>query len=187
MRQLRQVGAVLGLLLVASSVASAQQRTTATRATQRSAATAANPWEFGADARLSLGLDDQGNRLEIPVGNLRAGYHFSDVLSIEPFGSIQYVDPEIGDSFTFYELGVGALYHFSTSRTQRQFYARPYLELLGISGGGNGESELGIGIGGGVKWPRLNGRMALRGEANVLVMDANTSLNFLFGLSFYTR
>jgi hypothetical protein len=187
MRHLRQVGVVLGLLLVASSVASAQRTTTTTRTTQRSAATAAKPWEIGLDAGLSLGLDDQGTSLQIPVQNLRAGYHMSDVLSIEPFGSIQYFNPEVGDGVTLYELGVGGLYHFSTSRTASQLYVRPFLALVGFSGGGTSDSEIGLGIGAGMKWPRLNGRMAFRGEGNLSVINDATALNFLFGLSFYTR
>ena len=181
MRRLRQVGVVLGLLVVASSVASAQRTPT------RSAATAAKPWEFGFDAGLSLGLDNQGTALEIPVQNVRAGYHMSDVLSIEPFGAIVYAKPEGADGATVYNLGVGGLYHFSTDRTATQLYLRPFLNLVGFSGGGASDSEVGLGIGAGMKWPRLNGRMALRGEANLSIMDNNNSLNFLFGLSFFTR
>ncbi|HYC51730.1 MAG TPA: outer membrane beta-barrel protein [Gemmatimonadaceae bacterium] len=181
MRRLRQVGVVLGLLLVATSVASAQRTTT------RSAAQAAKPWEFGFDAGLALGLDDQGTSLSIPLQNVRAGYHTSDVLSIEPFGAIQYFDPEVGDGVTLYNLGVGGLYHFSTSRTATQLYVRPFLMLAGISTSGASDSEIGGGIGAGMKWPRLNGRMAMRGEVNLTAISDATALNFLFGLSFFTR
>lgn len=187
MRHLRQFGVVVGLLLVASSVASAQRTTTTTRTTQRSAATAAKPWEFGFDAGLSIGLDNQGTSLQLPVQNFRAGYHISDVLSIEPFGAIVWDKPEGADGVTGYNLGVGGLYHFSTSRTATQLYVRPFLNLLGFSGGGASDSEVGLGIGAGLKWPRLNGRMALRSEANLSIMDNNNALNFLFGVSFYTR
>jgi len=189
MRHLRQVGAVFGLLLVATSVASAQRTTATTRSTaqQRSAASAAKPWELGFDAGLSIGLDDQGTSLQIPIQNFRAGYHMSDVLSIEPFGAIVWAKPEGGDGATIYNLGVGGLYHFSTSRTASQFYVRPFLNLFGFSGGGTSDSEVGLGIGAGMKWPRMNGRIAFRGEGNLSVMDNNNALNFLFGVSFYTR
>lgn len=182
MRRLRQVGAVLALLVVASSIASAQR-------TARAAQSQSKVWELGFDAGLSFGLDDPNTTaLQIPISNFRVGIHTSDVLSIEPFGSINYAKVEgIPDAFTDYALGVGGLYHFSTSRTQSQLYVRPFLALIGGSAGGVSDSDIGVGVGVGMKWPKLNGRMALRGEGNVLSVNSNTAINFLFGLSFFTR
>lgn len=183
MRHLRQVGAVLALLVVASSVAFAQ------RTTARASQSQSKVWELGFDAGLTFGLDDPNvTLLQIPVANFRAGIHTSDVLSIEPFGSINYAKVEgVPDAFTDYTLGVGGLYHFSKSRTQSQLYVRPFLALIGGSAGGVSDSNVGVGVGLGMKWPKLNGRMALRGEGNILSVNSNTAINFLFGLSFFTR
>lgn len=179
MRFLRQAGAVFALMLVASSVAAAQ----------RAQASTARLWELGVDAALSFGLDDPNvTLLQIPVANFRAGVHTSDVLSIEPFGSITFLRVEgIDDAFTDYTFGVGALYHFSRVRTASQTYVRPFLALQGGSAGGVSDSDIGVGVGFGMKWPRLNGRMAWRGEANLFAIDNQTTLSALFGLSFYTR
>jgi len=182
MRHLRQVGAVLALLVVASSVAFAQR-------TARAAQSQSKVWELGFDAGLSFGLDDPNfTVLEIPISNFRAGIHATDVLSIEPFGSIHYDKVEgFPDPDTRYTLGVGGLYHFSAARTRSQMYVRPFLALIGGSSGGVSDSDIGVGVGFGMKWPKLNGRMALRGEANVASVNSATSINALFGFSFFTR
>ena len=180
MRHLRQVGAVLVLMLVATSVASAQAR--------RQTTSTARVWELGADAALSFGLDDPSvTTLQIPVQNLRAGIHVSDVLSIEPFFGLSYTKIEDLDALTVYQFGVGGLYHFSTDRTRSQLYIRPALSIVGISAAGESDSEVGIGVGLGMKWPRLGGRMAWRGEANIGVIDDQTTIAALFGVSFFTR
>lgn len=167
------------LVLVAASVASAQQR--------RQASTA-RVWELGADAGLSFGLDDPSvTTLQIPVQNIRAGIHVSDVLSIEPFFGLNYFKIEDLDAVTTYQFGVGGLYHFSTDRTRSQMYIRPALSIVGVSAGGNSDSEVGIGVGLGMKWPRAGGRWAWRGEGNISVIDDQTTIAALFGISFFTR
>jgi hypothetical protein len=164
------------LMLVAASVASAQAR--------RQASSTAKVWELGVDASLAFGLDDPGfTLLQIPTGSFRAGVHVSDVLSIEPFFSYNYLKIEDLDGDSFYTFGVGGLYHFSTDRARSQLYVRPFLMLVGD---GN-DSELGGGVGVGMKWPRLGGRMAWRGEANVSSVNDQTQLGALFGISFFTR
>ena len=180
MRHLRQVGSVLMLMLVATSVASAQAR--------RQPTSTAKVWELGADAGLQFSLDDPNTTtIQIPVQSVRVGIHTSDVLSIEPFFGFNYVKVEDVDAVTLYQFGVGALYHLSTSRTQSQLFVRPALMVVGVSAGGNSDSEVGAGVGFGIKWPRLNGRMAWRGEANINFIDDNTILGALFGISFFTR
>ena len=167
------------LMLVAASVASAQQRRQATTA---------RPWEIGADAALSFGLDDPNvTTIEIPRTSIRAGIHVSDVLSIEPFLGLSYAKFEDVDAVTTYEFGAGAVYHFSTSRTQSQLFVRPELFVAGLSAGGASDSELGAGVGVGMKWPQLGGRMAWRGEAGIRFINDNTVLRGLFGVSFFTR
>jgi hypothetical protein len=42
-------------------------------------------------------------------------------------------------------------------------------------------------VGAGMKWPKLNGRMAWRGEVNFMSVNSQTSLNLLWGVSFFTR
>lgn len=168
------------LMVVATSVASAQAR--------RQAASTAKVWEIGADAGLQFGLDDPNTTsIQIPFQNIRAGIHVSDVLSIEPFFGLNYLKFEDVDAITQYEFGVGALYHFSTSRTQSQLYVRPALMVVGVSAGGESDSEVGAGVGVGIKWPQLGGRMAWRGEANIGFVNDNTILGALFGISFFTR
>lgn len=167
------------LMLVAASVASAQQR--------RQASTA-KTWELGADAGISFGLDDPNQTtIQIPVQTIRAGLHVSDVLSIEPFFGLDYLKFEDVDAITTYQFGVGALYHFSTSRTQSQLYVRPELLIVGFSAGGASDSEVGAGVGVGMKWPRLGGRMAWRGEAGIRFINDQTFIGGLFGVSFFTR
>ena len=168
------------LMLVAASVASAQARRTTT--------SSARVWEIGADAGLQFSLDDPNTTtIQVPIQSLRLGIHTSDVLSIEPFFGLNYVKVEDIDAITTYQFGVGALYHFSPSRTQSQIFVRPQLAVLGISAGGNSDSEVGAGVGIGMKWPKLGGRMAWRGEANINFINDNTILGALFGISFYTR
>lgn len=180
MRHLRQAGAVLMLMLVAASVASAQARRTTT--------SSARVWEIGADAGLQFSLDDPNTTtIQIPVQSVRLGIHTSDVLSIEPFFGLNYLKVEDIDAITTYQFGVGALYHFSASRTQSQIFVRPQLAVVGVSAGGNSDSEVGAGVGIGMKWPKLGGRMAWRGEANINFINDNTILGALFGISFFTR
>lgn len=192
MRQLRQVGAVFALLLVVSSLASAQRtgttRQAGSQAQRQQASGSARVWELGADAGLSFGLDDPNvTQFQIPVQSIRAGVHVSPALSIEPFFAYDYTKVEGIDAVSAYQFGVGALYHFSPDRTRSQLYVRPSLAIVGFSAGGASDSEAGIGVGLGMKWPRLGGRMAWRGEANVFAINNNTSIGALFGVSFFTR
>lgn len=168
------------LVLVAAPVASAQARRTTT--------SSARVWEIGADAGLQFSLDDPNTTtIQIPIQSVRVGIHTSDVLSIEPFFGLNYLKVEDIDAITTYQFGVGALYHFSASRTQSQIFVRPQLAVVGVSAGGNSDSEVGAGVGLGIKWPKLGGRMAWRGEANINFINDNTILGALFGISFYTR
>lgn len=192
MRQLRQVAAVFALLLVVSSLASAQRagttRQAGSPAARQQAAGSARIWELGADAGLSFGLDDPNvTQLQIPLQSIRAGIHVSPALSIEPFFGYNYLKVDGIDAISQYQFGVGALYHFSQDRTRSQLYLRPSLAIVGVSAGGTSDSEAGIGVGIGMKWPKMGGRMALRGEAGIFAINDNTSINALFGVSFFTR
>ena len=183
----RVVLGAIALMVQIASVASAQR----TPARARSAAVQHRSfWELGFDSGLSFGFTTpRVTTLSIPAASFRAGYWTSEVLSIEPFFGLNHVSAQGGGSFTTYQLGVGGLYHFSPERTRRQVYVRPFLTFVGVStsGGGGSNSDIGVGVGAGLKWPKLGGRMALRGEGNIETINSNTLLNFLFGFSFFTR
>ena len=191
MRSVRSVAlAALAFTVLGTSAASAQRRPA-----QRATTPAEGYWELGTDAALSFGLDDQGTVLSVPVGTVRAGYYIRPEWSIEPFLSFDYLTND-GGSGSFYQFGVGGLYHFSTVRTQSQLYVRPFAGLIGFSsdpdvGAGTSESDFVIGGGFGIKWPKIGGRLALRGEVNISHQLAEpegmTAVGFDFGVSFFTR
>ena len=140
------------------------------------------------DAEASLGLDTPKiTTLSVPVSLVRAGVYTSDAIEIEPFFSLNHVKVEGFPGTTSYQFGAGLLYHFTPERTKSQLYVRPFLFLAGASGGGNSNSDVGIGAGVGMKFPVKNTRFAWRGEANFASVNNNTSLNFLWGLSYFTR
>jgi hypothetical protein len=187
----RNVGFALASLVVLSSAASAQRTT---RTTASSSSNTSTVWEIGADAALGFDLavptgGAKTTQLQIPLSNIRAGFFINPSWSLEPSLGYRYVKVEGLDAVSFYTLGFAGLYHFSPDRMQRQLYLRPFLNLMGISSGGNSDSDTQLGVGVGLKWPKLNGRMAWRGEVNLArQMDAEiTSLNVLWGVSFFTR
>jgi len=171
-------------LLVAASTASAQRRS--------SAASLSYPLELGMDGAAAFDLSVPANsaktaRIGLPVGNLRLGFYTSDVWEIEPFFALNYAKVEGFPGFTAYQFGSGVLYHFSPSRMQSQLYVRPFVGVVGASGGGNSNSDVLIGAGVGMKWPKLGGRIAWRGEGNISTTGDVTSLGLLWGLSYYPR
>src|SRR5258705_1028968 len=154
MRYLRQVVLSLLVLTVAASVASAQRP-----AQRRPQPSQGSLWELGTDAGLNFGLSNPSvTTLSVLSQSFRAGYYLTNEWSIEPFLGLNYVKFEGVDGTTLYNFGAGGLYHFSTNRTARQFYLRPFVTFVGASGPGPDQSNVGVGLGGGVKWPRLGGR-----------------------------
>lgn len=148
-------------------------------------------WELGMDAGLSFELAvpataTKTTSLIIPVPSVRAGFYINDEWSLEPSLRYAYDKSEGTPSTSRYALGFAGLYHFQKNRNARQVYLRPFLAIMGVS---RQPTDKMIGVGVGLKWPRLNGRVAWRGEANLSrQMDAEiTSLNLLWGLSFFTR
>lgn len=190
MRPLRQAGAVFILMLVVSSVASAQRTT---RTSSQAAAQAGGFWELGADAGVSLFIDDPMTvAINIPVNSIRGGYYASNTLSIEPLARINTTFGKDQIGRTSYMIGVGVLYHLTPDRTKRQTYLRP---MLAISGGGgpNSLSFTHLGFGAGMKRPMFTNRLASRAEVGLLhrlkngPVDAETSINALLGFSIYTK
>jgi hypothetical protein len=164
------------------------------------------PIELGIDAALRYRSADDANltSFDVPIPSVRVGFFLSDQLSLEPFGRIGWQrvsieDPFPGqddsDSFTTYDLGVGALFHFSPDRTRSQPYVRPFLGLSGFSGGGGDDdsaSQLSFGAGIGLKMPVAD-RLGWRIEANYTRLgedepfEAGNVFGIQFGLSFFTR
>ena len=168
--------AALSLLAVSASASA-----------QRSSSMSSPSPEIGMDAGVLFGLSDgAGTTVDIPVQRIRMGFFVSPVLSIEPtFGLSSQSGGGLGTS-TVYDLGVGALYHFSPSRSANQFYIRPFIDIIGFSGGGNSDSQALFGVGGGLKIP-LRDRISTRFEANFQHTDGADAIGLLAGLSFYTR
>ena len=152
-----------------------------------SAQRSANPSpEIGMDAGISFGLGNGGGTLvDIPVQQIRMGFFVSPALSIEPTFGL-HRESGGGATVTVYNIGAGALYHFSPSRAANQFYIRPFIQIAGFSGGGVSDSQARFGVGGGLKIP-LRDRIASRFEANFAHTDGSDMLGLLAGLSFYTR
>ena len=172
MRRLLSLAALTILTLSASASA------------QRSGSMVNPSPEIGMDAALTLGLGDNGvTRLDIPASQIRVGFFVSPALSIEPTFGLH----AIKDGVTVYQIGAGALYHFSPSRAANQFYVRPFLQIVGVSVSGAGsDSQALFGVGGGLKMP-LRDRIATRFEANFQHSDGADAIGLLAGLSFYTR
>ena len=184
---MRRVLSFAALSLIAlASTASAQ------RTTRSSSMASGNPSpELGVDAGLQFTLDSpKTTSFQIPIQGIRAGFYVSPAVSIEPSLRLNYTSFEGGGSFTTYGLGLGLLYHFSTSRMANQMYVRPFIGLDGISGSGNSDSAFSFGGGFGVKVP-VGSRFATRWEANFSHASNNgasqNAIGLLGGLSVYTR
>jgi Outer membrane protein beta-barrel domain len=157
----------------------------ASASAQRSGTMNPSP-EIGIDAGITFGLSDPNvTTIAIPAQQIRMGFFVSPALSIEPTFGLQSISGG-GETFTAYQIGAGLLYHFSPSRAANQFYVRPFLNIVGTSGGGQSDSQALFGIGGGLKVP-LRDRIASRFEANFAHTDGSDMIGLLAGLSFYTR
>jgi hypothetical protein len=155
--------------------------------------------ELGLDAGAVIGLGDQSSiALDVPAARARAGFFLSQNSrwSIEPAAGLSYVKVEESDGFLRYNLEGGALYHFSPPQQLAELaaanrvsvlYARPFVNLTGVTGD-NGDSEVSLGGGLGVKIPWRQG-LAWRLEANLGYGLDNEAARFgaFAGLSFFTR
>lgn len=178
---MRRIIAVAALALVAvSATASAQAR--------RGSMSNENPSpEIGIDAGLTFSTGSPSvTQFDFPARLVRIGFFISPEISIEPALSLHTASGG-GFSATDYELGVGALYHFQTSRAANQVYVRPFVNLLGSSAtGATSSSDVLFGAGVGVKMP-LRSQLATRFEANIGHINNSNLIGLLAGLSFYTR
>ncbi len=145
--------------------------------------------ELGVDATVQIGLGDNSySTFDIPSGLIRAGFPMSKRVSIEPRGSL-YVSSGNGDTYTSYDLEVGALYHLNAAAKMRQgVYVRPSLGVNGVSGNNSYNTVFG-GFGVGYKKPLL-GQLGSRFEGNFWHDFNNGSSNGLelsAGLSWFTK
>jgi len=204
---LKFAAAVAATLLLSASL-EAQSRGTRGGATQAGAARSAEaqtpgwmPMELGVDGEFGFQMSDpHATVVGLPVAQMRAAFMKNPTWSIEPALSFNYQGADGGSSNSLY-LGVGALYHFSPDRSQKQWYARPFIGLDHRSvtfdvapGTSQTESANRFGLGGGfgLKMPIVN-RLSARYEANLShffesgALASSTKLGFLAGLSFFTR
>lgn len=162
-----------------------------------------HPIELGVDAGVTVGLGDNSvTVISIPVQAFRIGFFLDENVSLEPKFGLNTITGS-GDTFTSYAAELGLLWHFfrEPERERRgrviysgpgprsSFYVRPFVGIVGTSGGGDSDSDAVLGAGVGMKVPLVN-RLAARFEANFAHQfgdpDFNT-LGLLAGLSFFTR
>lgn len=190
MRRVLAIAAVATLVL--STSASAQRRSSSS-----ASSSSEMPIELGVDGGLSFGLGGTNSVtiFDLPVQSVRAGFFISPEISIEPSLGMTYATSS-NVSGSAYNLGVGLLYHFSTSRAQNQLYVRPFLNLEGQSNKVNGTSNSAtntiFGAGVGVKLPATD-RLSWRLEANIghnsnnNFDNSDNRLGLLFGVSYFTH
>jgi hypothetical protein len=145
--------------------------------------------ELGVDATAQIGLGDHSyTTFDIPSGVVRAGFPMNNRVSIEPRGSL-YISSGNGDTYTSYDLELGALYHLDVAAKMRQgVYVRPALGVYGATGDGSYNTVFG-GVGVGYKKP-LFGQLGTRYEAAFYHDFNNGSSNglaFSAGLSWFTK
>ena len=150
------------------------------------------PAELGIDAGISIGFDaPRATVVSLPVPAIRLGLFLSDRVSVEPKIGFQSVHDADG-TFSQYSAEIGLPIHFEKNPVGRGLYARPFVGLLGFSGGGSSDSQTFVGGGLGLKTPFAN-RFASRLEVNFShttapdLGNSTNALGILFGLSVFNR
>lgn len=179
------VAGLIGCLLLALPV----------RAQGPQVETPAGTQELGVDAGVAFGLGDQSSvAFNLPAARARIGFFTSQNSrwSFEPAIGLNYAKTEGSDGALLYNLEGGALYHWAApgelmSRGARVAYLRPFLGLVGVTGD-NGDSEVSLGVGFGVKVPWRQA-LAWRFEANTGYGFDNQAwrLGANVGVSFFTQ
>lgn len=157
------------------------------------------PIELGIDAAVTIGLGDNSvTVVDIPAQAFRIGFFVDDRMSLEPKVGLTTISGR-GDTFTSYIAELGLLFHFYRPRVRPDpypyprpasaFYVRPFVGIVGASGGDDSVTDGFLGAGLGMKVPLIN-RLASRFEANFAHRFGDRSSNqigLLAGLSFFTR
>ena len=158
-----------------------------------------SPKEIGLDAGVVIGLGDQSSvNIDVPAARARLGFFLPNDSrwSIEPALGLSYAKVEDADGVLVYNLEGGLLYHFSppaqladeaAANHVSVMYVRPFVNLTGFTGD-DGDSEVSLGAGLGVKIP-WRAAMAWRLEANAGYGFDNEAfrLGAFAGLSFFPR
>jgi hypothetical protein len=195
---MRRILSVAALSVLALSTAANAQRSSNSAGNSASAST---PLELGLDGGPSFGMGGQNSAtlFDMPIQQLRAGFFVAPQWSIEP--AIRFTRTSVGNvSDSRYAIGVGALYHFSTTHSENQVYARPYLNFIGANSTVQSSpttttttstslAEMGAGLGVKIPW---KDRLAWRLEANMShyskpYAGADNRLGLLVGMSYFTR
>ena len=152
-----------------------------------SAAAQAGLVELGVDGSIEHVVDSPSSTtINLPVARLRVGYFFSPQFSLEPLVAVN-VTRGNGD-FTTGRIGLGALWHFTASRTGAQPYVRPFIEheFTSFSEGTEtrttGAGVVGVGLG--VKLP-LADRLRWRLEGAYEHSTARSRILGFVGVSFF--
>ena len=157
--------------------------------------------ELGVDAAAVFGLGDQSSvNINLPGSRFRMGFFQpGSRISIEPAAGLAYNKVEGSDGSLRYDLELGALYHLRpiiiattddepVSTRPASPYVRPFIGLIGLTGGDVDDTEFsaGVGIGTKVPWRR---DLAIRVEANVGYGFDNDAarIGVMAGLSFFPR
>ncbi|MDQ6718660.1 MAG: porin family protein [Gemmatimonadota bacterium] len=150
------------------------------------------PAELGIDAGISIGFDTpRATVVSVPQPAIRIGFFMTDRVSIEPRVGFQSIHDDLG-TLSQYRAEVGLLLHAENNPIGRGLYARPFVGLVGTSGGGSSDTQTFLGAGMGLNVPFSN-RFASRLEVNYSHMtapaggSAANSLGVLFGLSVFNR
>ena len=177
------VAAVMALVVMASSAASAQRTV-----------------ELGLDAGATFGLGDQSSvSISLPASRARAGFFQpGSAWSLEPAVGLSFAKVEGVEGVLFYEVEFGALYHLkpvvvaSVDRNEiiarvPATYIRPFVGLTGYTGD-EADNEVSLGAGLGIKVPWRQA-LSWRLEANLGYGLDNEALRIgaLAGVSFFSR
>ncbi len=193
MNRTLRCAAVLVAVVASASVAGAQARATT------------GSTELGVDGELAFNRYDNSadntTTLSLPVQRFRMGFNADQQLEIEPWGALNYASLPNSASLTALQLGVGALWHFSTNRAETQWYLRPFTDITHESSSitlGSGatnttsSTQWGLGVGFGAKLP-ISDRFGARFEGNIEHrfkggdFPAGNVVGLLAGLSFFTH
>jgi hypothetical protein len=141
------------------------------------------------DANMTIGLGDNSyTYFNLPSGAVRVGFPISNQVSIEPRGRLS-VTSGGGDTYTTYNLGVGALYHLNAAARMREgLYVKPSIGVAGFSGD-DSDSNFFAGIGVGLKRPILP-QLGSRFEAGFVRNfggGGSNGLELSAGLSWFTK
>jgi hypothetical protein len=157
------------------------------------------PYELGVDGTVIRRFETFEGRgikstsdftsVSLPVNAIRVGLFVTRQIELEP--SLSYMRVSTGgDSFSQIDLSIAAPLYFTPDRTKSQFFVRPVVGLLKVTG--NDGAQVNVGAGLGVKIP-IDRRIATRLEAEYRhgnQAGAESSYNqigLILGFSVYTR